>query len=173
MKLIVGLGNIGDKYKNTRHNTGFKAIDFIIQKLNVKLNKIKFNGEFYKEKNFIIGKPHTFMNLSGDFVFDISKFYKIDIDDILIIYDDMNLNLEEIKYRESGSSGGHNGINDIMVKFDTNKIKRLRIGIGKPRNETINHVLSNFKKEEWDKIISKKNEIINFVFDFIEVNKNK
>ena len=172
MKLIVGLGNVGNKYLNTRHNIGFRAIDFVAKELNIKLNKQKFNGIFYKTRNFILAKPHTFMNLSGDFVYDISHFYKIKISDILIIHDDMDLSLGKIRHRPTGSSGGHNGMDDVMVKLDTNKINRLKIGIGRPEFEIVDYVLSNFTKNELEIINKQAPNIVNFVINFISIDND-
>lgn len=154
MKLFVGLGNPGKKYDNTRHNVGFMVIDLIATQ-----NKI----EFRKEKKFIaeigIGevsgekvilvKPLTFMNLSGESVRKIIDFYKIDVSDILIIFDDMDLPVGKIRLRQKGSAGGHNGIKSIIAHLGTQEFKRVKVGIGKPTNiDTRNYVLSKFSKEE-------------------------
>ena len=147
MKLIVGLGNPGEKYLQTRHNIGFVVIDFILRELDLKMKSQKFDGLFIKTNDYIIAKPLTYMNLSGDFILKISKFYKVKTEDILIIYDDMDQDLGKYLIRKSGNSGGHNGIKDIMNKLNTINVNRIKIGIG--RNEkSIDHVLGDFTMDE-------------------------
>lgn len=153
-KLIVGLGNPGLEYEKNRHNVGFMTIDAICKKLNVNLDKKGFNGYygFYKTStaNVIFAKPHTYMNLSGEFVIAIAKFYKIQLKDILIIYDDMDTSVGKIRVRSSGSSGGQNGIKNIINLIGSQDIARIRIGIGKPtQNQPVtNWVLGDFKNNE-------------------------
>ena len=133
MKLIVGLGNPGKEYENTRHNIGFNVIDLYLKKNNLNLDKEKFNGKYLKtninNEEVIFLEPQTYMNLSGDSVLKIMNFYKINIEDILIIQDDLDLDLGKIKLKEKSSSGGHNGIKDIEQKLGSNSFKRLKIGI--------------------------------------------
>nr|WP_318026895.1 aminoacyl-tRNA hydrolase [Mycoplasmopsis bovis] len=97
MKLIVGLGNPGNEYRFTRHNAGFLAIDKICEKLNISLNKEKFNGEFVISDGFILARPLTYMNKSGDFIYSIANFYKIDSSDIIVIYDDLSFSVGQAK----------------------------------------------------------------------------
>lgn len=150
MKFIVGLGNIGDKYKDTRHNVGFMVVDLLLKHLNLS-TKEKFNGEYVKTvingESVIIGKPHTFMNLSGNFVKAVCDFYNIDKSDVLVIYDDKDIELGKVKLRASGSSGGQNGIKHIMQVFGSEEIKRLKVGIGPCLGPTDKFVLGNFNSE--------------------------
>lgn len=159
MKLIVGLGNYGEQYEQTRHNVGFSVIDKIAQKINVTLSKNNFNGVFYMNQDFILAKPYTYMNLSGNFVKQIVNFYKIYVEDIIVIYDDLDTPLGQAKMKTIGGSGGHKGMNDIIQKLDTENIHRLKIGIGRPKNkiDISTFVLSKFDKKE--------EEIINLVID--------
>lgn len=153
MKLIVGLGNPGKKYEKTKHNMGFDTIDKLAEKLNVSFDKKKFNGELafgsLNGVKYILLKPLTFMNLSGEALIKVVKFYDIDINDILVIYDDMDLPIGKLRVREKGSSGGQNGMKNIIAHLNTQDFARIRIGIGKPENkDIINYVLSPFNKDD-------------------------
>lgn len=170
MKLIVGLGNPGREYQNTRHNIGFKAIDAFAHTLGVTLNKKKFNGLFYQGQNFIIAKPLTYMNLSGDFVIKMIKYFKIQLLDILIIYDDTALKPGQLSLKPQGSSNGHKGIQDIIEKIKTKHIARLKIGIGKPTINQADYVLGNFSPSDLTLIDPLKDKIINIINDFINFN---
>jgi peptidyl-tRNA hydrolase, PTH1 family len=132
MKLIIGLGNPGDKYKNTRHNMGFLVLDALANRWKLNGWKSSFNCEYLlvKEKDVILAKPQTFMNLSGNPTQSIAQFYKIPPDDIIVIYDDLALNPGKIRLRFKGSSGSHNGIQHVMEVLNTQEIKRIRVGIG-------------------------------------------
>ena len=151
MKMIVGLGNPGDEYKNTRHNIGFMAIDNYVEKNNLKLSK-KFNGLYCKVLNsesFILLKPLSFMNLSGTVVRKFADYYKIKPEDILIIQDDLDLPLGKIKLKYKGSSGGHNGIKNIIENLNTEEFPRLKIGVSNNKNiSTKDYVLGKFSKNE-------------------------
>ena len=135
MKLVVGLGNVGDKYCFTRHNAGFMVVDKWAldkglvfreeKKLKCYFTKFKFGTE-----DVMIIKPTTFMNLSGDAVVAVMNYYKIDVNDVLIIYDDLSLPLGKIRFRPNGSDGGHNGIKSIIKNIGTSDFPRLKIGIG-------------------------------------------
>ena len=154
MKLIAGLGNIGDKYVFTRHNVGFMLLDNIAYNSNLTFREnsrlkclmttLKTNGEDY-----ILIKPTTFMNLSGEAVRAVSDYYKIKTEDILIIFDDISLDLGKIRFRPNGSDGGHNGIKSVIQHMGTKDISRLKIGIGpQPNIPSEVFVLQNFSKEE-------------------------
>lgn len=170
MKLIVGLGNPGKKYQDTRHNIGFMCLDNYAKENNVKFKKEnKFKGESLKLGNLVLLKPHTFMNLSGESVRATMDYYDIEIDDVLIIFDDLALPTGKIRLREKGSSGGHNGIKSIISHTGTDVFKRLRIGIdSNPLVDTKDFVLSKFSKQETP-IIS---DSIKISFDIIEEFKN-
>lgn len=168
MKLIVGLGNPGKEYENTRHNIGFKAIDLIADKKGVSLNNEKFKGIFYKGDGYILAKPLTYMNLSGEFVQALTTFFKIDKKDILVIYDDMDLPCGDLRYRAKGSAGGQNGMKDIINKMASEEIQRLKIGIGRPQHGSIDHVLGKFTPEELAAIKLKEAEILNKVEEFLK-----
>ena len=153
MKLIVGLGNPGVKYEKTRHNVGFDTLELLGKKVKLNSIKEKFNGiigEFNSNgEKVLLLKPQTFMNLSADCVGAVIKFYKIEKQDILIVYDDMDLPLGQIRFKEKGSSGGHNGIKSIISCIGQ-EFSRVKCGIGKPilKNENIDFVTSKFSKEE-------------------------
>ena len=168
MKLIVGLGNPGEKYKNTRHNIGFIFIDEIITKLNIKENvRNDFNSEYIKTENAFFQKPLTYMNDSGLAISMIMKYYKIDSSNLYVIYDDMDLELGRIRIREQGSAGGHNGIKSI-IKHCGDKFTRIKIGIGNKKENAISHVLGIFSKQEQEVLDSKKEIIVNLITDILE-----
>lgn len=152
VKLIIGLGNPGKKYENTRHNVGFLTIMNITNRLNLSLTQEMFNGLYVKSKingvDVIFAQPQTFMNLSGDFVQKIVNFFKIDSNDILVIYDDFDTKIGQIKVKLKGSSGGQNGMKDIISKLGTENIKRIKIGIGRPNDNQKDFVLSPFGNED-------------------------
>lgn len=156
MKLIVGLGNPGLTYKNTRHNIGFMFIESLEKDLNLdfKIEK-KFKAMVSKTKidseDVVFVKPITYMNNSGEAVKAIVDFYQISTEDILVIIDDMDLPVGKIRIRKSGSSGGQKGLNSIINLLHTNEIKRIRIGIDKGE-DAVNHVLGKFTKNERENI---------------------
>ena len=168
MKLIIGLGNPGSEYENTRHNIGYKAIDAFIHAKGLKLNKSKYGGKFHKEKDFVIAKPGTYMNNSGEFVQPLAHFFKVKPEDILIIYDDMDLTVGEIRRRKSGSHGGQTGMRDIIDKLGTSDIPRLKIGIGRPKNGSKNHVLGHFSPLQIEVMNGAKDKIVKSIEMFIE-----
>ena len=152
MFLIVGLGNPGREYENTRHNIGFAAIDIIAEKYNIDVNRTKFKGEygegFINGNKVILLKPYTFMNLSGESVREATDFYKLTEEEVLIIYDDISLEVGRLRIREKGSAGGHNGIKSIINHIGTDVFTRIKIGVGAPKGDLVNHVLGKFSKEE-------------------------
>lgn len=153
MKLIVGLGNPGKKYENTRHNTGFAVIDRTLAKLNVELDKNKFNADYTMinrngEKIYIL-KPLTYMNLSGEAVVPFMKYFGIEPEDLVVVHDDLDLPVGKIRLRQSGSCGGQNGMRNIIDLLGDSNIKRIRVGIGKdPLIPVVDYVLGKTKKEE-------------------------
>ena len=175
MRLIVGLGNPGKEYENTRHNIGFNVINRYLEKNSLKLDNDKFNGLFTKtsinDEDVILLEPQTFMNLSGDSVRKVMDFYKINVDDILVIQDDLDMEVGKIKLKEKSSSGGHNGIKDIEQKLGTNNFKRLKVGISNDKTrDTKDYVLGKFSKEEKE-ILDKSYDIcLNIIDDFFKMN---
>lgn len=153
MKLIVGLGNPGKKYENTRHNTGFAVIDRTLAKLNVELDKSKFNADYTMinrndEKIYIL-KPLTYMNLSGEAVVPFMKYFGIEPEDLVVVHDDLDLPVGKIRLRQSGSCGGQNGMRNIIDLLGDSNIKRIRVGIGKdPLIPVVDYVLGKTKKED-------------------------
>ncbi len=148
MYLIVGLGNPGDKYCDTRHNIGFKVIDSLVSSFKATpINKASFEGELYKTPNFFLLKPLTFMNLSGNSIAKVKNFYKID--EVIVIHDDLDLPFGTLKFKRGGSSGGHNGLKSTDQNI-SNDYTRVRMGIGKPEHKgaVADYVLSDFTKEE-------------------------
>ncbi len=133
--IIVGLGNPGDKYENTRHNVGFMAIDKIAEEYGVRVNKIKFKaliGEIeYKDKKVLLMKPTTFMNSSGEAVREAMNFYKIKPENVIVIFDDISLDPGKMRLRKKGSCGGHNGIRSIIDLNGSDAFPRIKIGVGK------------------------------------------
>ncbi len=178
MKLIVGLGNPGKEYENTRHNIGFLFIDKFALSLGIKINKEKFNG-LYNEilingEKVILLKPLSYMNLSGEVVIKYKNFYKISIEDILIISDDLDLNFSKIKLKIKGSSGGHNGLKSIEYHLQTNNYKRLKVGISNNKDiPTKDYVLGTFTKEEKEKLNEVTSTIINILNDYIVMDFEK
>ena len=153
MKLIVGLGNPGKEYENTRHNVGFNVIDKYLEKNNLSLDKNKFSGLYtitmINNEKVLFLEPQKFMNLSGEVVRQIMDFYKINAEDILVIHDDLDLPLGKIKLKENSSSGGHNGIKNIEKCIGTRNYKRLKIGISNNKNiDTKDYVLGKISKSE-------------------------
>ena len=153
MKIIVGLGNPGKKYSGTRHNVGFDILDYFGKIHGIKITKIKFKaliGEGnIKGEKVILVKPQTYMNLSGESVMRICEYYNVSLDDLLVIYDDIDIDVGRIRIRKSGSAGSHNGMKNIIYLLNDKNFPRLRIGIGKPsRQDLADFVLARFNKEE-------------------------
>ncbi len=180
MKLIAGLGNFETKYFFTRHNVGFMMVDFFVsshnqnfkqeKKLKSMVAKFKFN-----EEDIVIIKPLTYMNLSGEAILAVMNFYKIDIKDILVIYDDISIDLGRVRFRNSGSDGGHNGVKSIINNLGTDKFDRLKIGIGpQPNISSEAYVLQNFLGGELEKLkeILKKTMIEDYLKEGIEKAQN-
>ncbi len=172
MKLIVGLGNPGKEYENTRHNIGFIFIDNFAKSLGASIEKEKFNGLYTQitinNEKVILLKPLSFMNLSGEVVRKYVDFFKIDINDILIINDDLDLTFGRIRLRPSGSSGGHNGLKNIALHLNSEKFKRLKIGISNDKSiDTKDYVLGKFNKEEKEILDNLKGTVNNILKDFL------
>ncbi len=173
MKLIVGLGNPGNEYNNTRHNIGFYYLDLFAKKYNLTF-KEKFNGLYSKtiinNEDVILLKPLTYMNLSGECVIKFVNYFKIDSNDILVIHDDLDIEIGLIKLKQNGSSGGHNGIKNIILNLETENFKRLKIGISKNNlYDTKDYVLGKFSKEELEIIKSLEPNILNILDDYFKI----
>ena len=156
MKLIVGLGNPGREYAMTRHNCGFRVIDAFADAAQVDIDKEQFHGVYGRLKfhgeDILLFKPLTMMNLSGTAVQEISHYFKIDISDIVVIYDDMAIEPGTIRLRLNGSSGGQKGMQNIIDNLGTEEIKRIRVGIGEPQFDSIDWVLGKPSGEDKVKI---------------------
>lgn len=154
MKLIAGLGNPGRDYAGTRHNIGFGVITRISDKYNISLNSKEHRAlcgkGFIGGEKVILAQSQTFMNLSGESVRSIADYYKIDPEDIIIAYDDIDLEVGQLRVRRKGSAGGHNGIKNIIAHLGTNEFPRVKVGVGaKPEGgDLVRHVLGRFSKEE-------------------------
>jgi len=152
-KMVVGLGNPGEEYVDTRHNAGFRVIDLLAEALKIEVGKKKFGGVFgegeFDDKKLILLKPWQFMNRSGQAVATAVGFYKLELKDLLVITDDMDIEPGRIRIRTKGSAGGHKGLADIIEKLGSDSIKRLRIGIGRSdRIADIDFVLGKPTNEE-------------------------
>ncbi len=161
--LIVGLGNPGSKYDNTRHNIGFACMDYISQKTGTKLDKAKFTGLYgiwkYNDKRVVLLKPQTYMNLSGDRVGRMAKFYKIPAENVIIIYDDVSMAVGKMRIRTKGSAGGHNGIKSIISHIG-DIFPRIKLGVGEkphPEYDLADWVLGKFTDGD-KKLLSEKFE---------------
>ncbi len=157
--IVVGLGNPGKKYELTRHNAGFIALDFIAEKYNAKINKLKFKSLIgdcvIANKKVLLLKPDTFMNLSGEAVTQAMNFYKIPPENVIIILDDISLDVSRMRIRRKGSDGGQNGMKNIIYLSGKDNFPRVKIGIGKkphPEYDLADWVLSKFTDKEKDDI---------------------
>jgi len=152
MKLIVGLGNPGKKYEKTRHNMGFMVADLFAASTGIDVDKEVFNGllgrgKFLDEDVFIF-KPTTFMNLSGTAVVQVVNYFKIPLEDVIVVFDDMALAPGHIRLRLEGSSGGQKGMQNVIEQLGTQNIKRIRVGIGEPEFDSVDFVLGKPTKDE-------------------------
>lgn len=174
MKLIVGLGNPGKEYDKTRHNIGFMCIDKIAEYFKVDFDSKKFTGSYtqfnHNGEKIILLKPGKYMNLSGEVIRDFVNFFKINIEDILIICDDLDTNVGTYRLRYKGSSGGHNGLKNIELHLSTKDYKRIKIGISNNKNiDTKDYVLGKFSKEEMDLINPIMDKMSNIVEDYLNL----
>ena len=166
MKLIVGLGNPGKEYENTRHNIGFWALDNYLDNVSFKHDKL---ADVYKDNSVIYIKPNTFMNLSGEAVKYYMNYFKIDKKDLLVIQDDLDLPLGKIRVKNNSSAGGHNGIKSIINEIGSNEFLRLKVGISKNSKDIVDYVLGKFSKEEREVL----NNSCNVINSVIKDNYNK
>lgn len=184
MYLVAGLGNPGSQYDMTRHNIGFEVIDYIADQYGVKVKKLKFKGLYadvsIKGEKTILLKPQTYMNLSGESIREFAAFFKIPVENIIIINDDIYLNSGKVRIRKSGSAGGHNGLKSIIYQLNSDQFPRIRLGVDSPireRADLADFVLSRFSKEEIpvleDAIIRAKKAVEEIVSGNIERAMNK
>lgn len=176
MKLIVGLGNPGKEYENTRHNIGFSLLDVIAKDKGLSFESEKFNAKYIEinicGERVILIKPLSYMNLSGIVVRKYMDYFKIEKDDLLVIQDDLDMVLGKVKFVYNSSSGGHNGIKNIEEQISTREYVRLKIGISNNKDiDTKDYVLSKFNKNDLDILINTYNKLINVVEDFIKLDK--
>lgn len=155
MYLIVGLGNPEPEYANTRHNMGFDVINKLAQKNDISLNKTKYNAIYgtgiIKNEKVILIKPQTFMNNSGESVVEFVRFYKEPLEKVIVVYDDMDTDVGKIRVRAKGGPGSHNGMKSLVHELKSEDFPRIRVGIGKPKNEfdRIDYVIGRIPNEEY------------------------
>lgn len=153
MYVIVGLGNPGKKYENTRHNIGFITLDYLAHRHGIKVTKIKHKalvgeGNISGQKVLLV-KPQTYMNLSGNSVREVMEYYKTDIENLLVIYDDIDIPMGSVRIRKKGSAGTHNGMRSLVYDLQSDQFPRIRIGMGKNKNEDLkDFVTGGFSKAE-------------------------
>ncbi len=158
MKVVVGLGNPGLQYAGTRHNVGFDVVDHLAERLKAERPQSKYQSEIREAYigggKVVLVKPMTYMNKSGDSTLQIVRFFQLEASDVLVICDDMNLPLGKLRWRASGSAGGQKGLADILQKLGTDKVPRLRMGVGRPpgQMDPANWVLSRFRSDERDSV---------------------
>lgn len=174
MYIIIGLGNPGREYEKTRHNTGFMVLDKISDKYKIDISKEKHialvgTGTIEGEKVILV-KPQTFMNLSGESVQEIMNFYKEDINNLIVIFDDIDLPVGTIRIKQNGSAGTHNGVKSIVKELNSENFKRIKVGIGGPNEKVdlIGHVLGKFSNEEITKIDESMTNAAEAVVDIIK-----
>lgn len=158
MYLIIGLGNPEKDYSKTRHNMGFNTINKLAKQYEIEINKNKFKGLYgagsIEGEKVILLKPQTYMNLSGESIKEVMQFYKIEKEQIIVIYDDMDIEPGKIKIRKAGGAGTHNGMKSVLQELGTQEFKRIRVGIGMPKDKgnLIEYVLGAISKEEQEKL---------------------
>ncbi|HGI5189838.1 TPA: aminoacyl-tRNA hydrolase [Streptococcus agalactiae] len=177
VKMIVGLGNPGSKYNDTKHNIGFMAIDRIVKNLDANFTedknfKAEIGSDFINGEKIYFIKPTTFMNNSGIAVKALLTYYNISIKDMIIIYDDLDMEVGKIRFRQKGSAGGHNGIKSIIAHLGTQEFDRIKVGIGRPngRMTVINHVLGKFDKNDEIMISNTLDKVDNAVKYYLQTN---
>ena len=159
MKMIVGLGNPGSKYKETKHKIGFITLDEFAVQHNMAFNKTKFEAVyaegFIGTEKILLVKPQTFMNDSGRAVRPLMDYFNVELEDLVVVYDDLDLPVGRLRLRQKGSAGGHNGIKSIIQHIDTADFNRIRIGIDRPmgKQTVVQHVLSGFPKNQHEELL--------------------
>ncbi|HER5543249.1 TPA: aminoacyl-tRNA hydrolase [Streptococcus pyogenes] len=177
VKMIVGLGNPGSKYEKTKHNIGFMAIDNIVKNLDVTFTddknfKAQIGSTFINHEKVYFVKPTTFMNNSGIAVKALLTYYNIDITDLIVIYDDLDMEVSKLRLRSKGSAGGHNGIKSIIAHIGTQEFNRIKVGIGRPLEgmTVINHVMGQFNTEDNIAISLTLDRVVNAVKFYLQEN---
>lgn len=177
VKMIVGLGNPGSKYEKTKHNIGFMAIDNIAKNLDVTFTddknfKAQIGSTFINHEKVYFVKPTTFMNNSGIAVKALLTYYNIDITDLIVIYDDLDMEVSKLRLRSKGSAGGHNGIKSIIAHIGTQEFNRIKVGIGRPLKgmTVINHVMGQFNTEDNIAISLTLDRVVNAVKFYLQEN---
>lgn len=183
MYLIVGLGNPEKEYSKTRHNMGFNTINKLASQYNIKVDKKKFKALYgtgiIVEKKVILLKPQTYMNLSGESIIEVINFYKIPLKNLIVIYDDMDIEPGTIKIRKKGGAGSHNGMKSVIENVQSQEFTRIRVGIGTPKNKSnmINYVIGKIPEEEIelldDATTLAKNAIIEILKSNVDMAMNK
>ncbi len=177
MKLIAGLGNFGKEYEHTRHNMGFDVVDKFADSLGEDISRSGFHSLYLKTKymneDVILLKPQTYMNNSGIAIKEIMDYFDISIDDLIVIYDDMDIQIGHLKIKLDGSSGGHNGIKSIIAHLGSQNFKRIRVGIGAPTYNNIDFVLGKPSKEEKELLEEAQNNAVSALKIAIKESFNK
>lgn len=173
MKMIVGLGNIGRQYEDTRHNVGFMTVEAFAKEHQISFSKIKFEGAIaqgmVKSEKVILVEPQTYMNESGRAVRPLMDYFGIELENLIVIQDDLDLAVGELRLRQKGSAGGHNGIKSLIQHLGTDKFKRLKIGIGRPqRGSIVDWVLGDFTKTENQEVQFAINEAVQILTEWVE-----
>ena len=177
MFVLVGLGNPGKKYEDTRHNIGFNIINVLAETLGIEVNKMKHKSlvgsKFVDGEKIMLVKPQTYMNKSGEAVRDIVNYYDVPLENILIIYDDIDTEIGKIRLRKNGSGGSHNGMNNVIYHLENDEIPRLRFGIGKSKTIPLtNYVLGKFENKNIEilneTIIKSKDACLKFINEGID-----
>lgn len=180
--LVIGLGNPGFKYRKTRHNMGFMAIDYISEKLSTKVRKTRGStiiGEtIYKENKLILAKPQTYMNRSGIAAKELIRYYDLGLEHLIVVYDDMDIEPGTVRIRKKGSSGSHNGMKSIIYNLEEENFVRIRIGIGQNKDKNaIDYVLGKITKEQrepaFDGIQKAAESILEIIENGIDAAMNK
>lgn len=184
MFLIVGLGNPENEYANTRHNMGFDTINQLAEEYKIELNKNKFKAIYgtgmIENEKVILLKPQTYMNLSGESIIEVIHFYKIGLENLIVVYDDMDVEPGKIKIRKKGGAGSHNGMKSAIQNINSEEFTRIRVGIGTPeyKNDRINYVIGKITSEEDREILHKgteraKEAIIEVIRNGVDVAMNQ
>ena len=172
--VVVGLGNPGDEYRLTRHNIGFNVIEALEKEYNISVSKQKFKaliGEVWEsDKKIVLVKPQTYMNSSGESVREVCDWYKISPDNIIVVYDDIDIPWRKLRVRPSGSAGSHNGVKSIVSLLGSKEFKRVRVGIGKPPDnlDLVSYVLGKFnqdEKKDLEQVIDNAKEAVKCIID--------